>query len=92
LGSEVKRRAFELIHRAVPAVLVLLPRGFVEELFVNERKHRAAAVGSGTVTCDSRSGVDRHAQVKTSFSFGTTSRYVPLTSCCSPSGDRATIR
>jgi len=27
-------------------VLVLLPRGFVEELFVNERKQGAAAIGS----------------------------------------------
>ena len=29
---------------------------------------------SATVTSDSRSGIVRHAHVKTSFSFGTTSR------------------
>jgi hypothetical protein len=48
----------------------------------------APSAPSSTVTSDSRSGVDRHAQVNTNFSFGTTSPYVPLTSCCSPSGDR----
>jgi len=34
--STVKHQTFELIHRAIPAVLVLKPRGIVEELFVND--------------------------------------------------------
>jgi hypothetical protein len=55
--------------------LVAIARGFVEEFLVNEGEQRAAAVRLDLdVTIDSRSGVERQAQVNTSFSLGTTSR------------------
>jgi hypothetical protein len=62
LGSREKR--FELVERTGPTGVMAVARWFVEEFFMPKGQQRSGAFAlEFDVTRDSRSGVERHAQV-----------------------------